>query len=152
MQNQTITETTPVENKSTKKLRKPKQKLMDDSGPLKCKSMPGYHLRWVSMNDPREPTNMQWADGQNYVPVSPKEQDINIDSKYLRDTGDDIRVTGGDGITQILMKQPIEDYEESIKEFTEYNQKQLHREPENTEAVGTFGKTISLKNYDIKRN
>lgn len=107
--------------------RRPREKLLDRSGPLNCKPMPGWHGRWVSINDPRQPGNMAWAYGQGYEKVHPSEQNIINDSCDTKDIGSDIRVTGGDGITQVLMKNPIEYYEEAIQEITQENDRQVSR-------------------------
>lgn len=130
-----------------KAFKRPKKKLMEGGGPLHCKPMEGFHLRWVTVNDHSNPTNMSWAEGQNYVPVTPKEQGL---SEYERSSdpthsGSDIRRTGKDGITSILMKQPVEDYEESIREITEINDKPLKgRAVKAPQAIGTFGNVVSL--------
>lgn len=133
-------------------IKKPRKPLTEGTGPLSCQPIPGYHLRWVAINDPRDPMSMQWADGQNYVKVAPEEQGLALSDRSSdpSHSGSDIRRTGRDGITSILMKQPIEDYEDAIKEFTAANMKQLEAQPAKSEAIGTFGKSVSLTSSTVK--
>jgi hypothetical protein len=144
---------TKIETKEEKPVfKRPKSKLLNSTGPLSCKSIPGYHLRWVSLNDPQQPQNMQWAYDQGYDAVKPEEQNMIKESAYTKDLGSDIRVTGRDGITQVLMKQPIDYYEESIKELTDYNHAQVSKKDtsEDGKAFGTFGKTVTTTISNVK--
>lgn len=141
-----------TQEEQPKTIRKPRRKLTEGGGPLACQRIPGYHLRWIATNDPKDPTSMLWAEGQNYVKVSPEEQgyslsDRSSDPHY---SGSDVRRTGRDGITLVLMKQPQEDYDDAIKEFTELNEKQLQTQPAKPEAIGTFGKSVSLTSSTVK--
>lgn len=141
---------------STKpKVKRPRSRLTESTGPLSCKSMDGYHLRWVALNDPRQPRNMEWAKANEYTVVTPEEQNITESLTYNKDLGSDIRVTGNDGVTSILMKQPIDYYNEVIQEFVEDNDNQLNtaeRQQQGQEAIGTFGKTVLVNNFNVKGN
>lgn len=131
--------------------RKPRRKLLDKTGPLTCRTIPGKHLRWINLN---EPGNMYWAEGQRYTPVRPDEQDLSEfeRSQDSKSTGSDIRRTGKDGVTLMLMKQDQEDYEDAIKEITEENQRQITAfKAKGSEAIGTFGKTVEVNQYNIKK-
>lgn len=151
MQTQTETTELSIKNKTAKRK---KEKLMDHSGPLKCNPIAGQHLRWVSVNDTAEPRNEHWAEGQNYVNVHPREQGYSADSQYTKDMGSDIRVTGKDGITLKLMKQPQEDYEESINEMLDFNNRQVMRAvDENSNSphgIRLIGKRLNMNATNIK--
>ncbi len=145
-----------IKNDTKKPVKRRKDPLMDSTGPLKCNPIPGQHLRWLTVNDPSEPRNMQWAEGQNYVAVHPTEQGYSKDSQYTKDMGSDIRVTGKDGITLVLMKQPMEDYEESIQESLEFNNRQVMR-PIEADGPAHNGlkftsQRVSMNATNIKRN
>lgn len=141
-----------LSNQEVKIIKKPRKKLTEGGGPLACQPISGYHLRWIAINDPRDPMSMQWAEGQNYVKVSPQEQGLSLSdrSNDPHQSGSDVRRTGKDGITLVLMKQPQEDYEDAIKELTELNENQLKKQPAKPEAIGTFGKSVSLTSSTVK--
>ena len=98
-----------------------RRSLRERDGLLECKPIPGYHLRWVSINDPNQPNNYDWAIRGEYTPVSNSEQGLVNRSGDPAFDGADVRRTGKDGITLLLMKQPIDIYEEELEEFKSYN-------------------------------
>lgn len=136
-----------------KPFKRPKKRLMEGGGPLHCIPVEGHHLRWVAINSDKDPTSMSWALGQNYSPVSPEEQDL---IAYERsgdphNTGSDIRRTGRDGITLVLMKQSNEDYEESIREITKYNDEQVAAKTTPvSKDVPTFGGSVNISEHNLR--
>lgn len=135
------------------KSRRPKRPLMDLQGPLACKEIPGYHLRYIAINSPEDSLAMDWAEGQGYEPVLKKEQGLIERSQDAKDSGSDVRRTGKDGVTLLLMKQPIEYYDESIEELTRYNNERLtshQAKTINSDGLGQTAATINISNHDIQ--
>jgi len=103
------------------KPKRVKRSLTERDGLLVCKPLDGYHLRWVSINDPHQPMNYDWAIRGGYEPVTNKEQGLVNRSGDPAFDGADVRRTGKDGITLLLMKQPQEFYEEELADFKAHN-------------------------------
>lgn len=141
-------ETTITENK-----KRPRKKLLSQTGPLSCKSMPGFHLRWHTTNDPQSPMNIQEALDRGYTFVTPAEQGIDINS-FKEDlssaidnsTSDRVIRTGRDGINSVLMKLPLEFYHEDLEELRQHNDAQVAHavKPKKVNGVGLpeFGESI----------
>jgi hypothetical protein len=140
------------ENKSVVIKKRPRKKLMEDTGPLHCKAMKGYHLRWAAINNPQDPVNIQTLLERGFTPVSPKEQGISTEklgeyASVLSDNSSDtIKRTGRDGITLMLMKLPEDDYLEDLKELKEYNDAQVEQrlrpKPKNDIGLQEFGESV----------
>lgn len=136
---------------------RPRKKLREKTGPLHCKEMPGYRLSWVSINNPQDPFALENAIDQRMVKVRPEEQQLDafVRSGDPTHNGSDIRRTGRDGITLLLMKQRIEHYEEDVNEQVERNMQNVMntQSPKDApNAVGMFGKNVQINNYNIKGN
>lgn len=141
-----------MKEETTKIKRKPRAKLMGTSGPLDCKPIPGFKLRWAAINNPQDPLNIQTLLARGYVPVTPAEQDLDnvsygdLSSAVQEKTKDTIIRTGRDGISQMLMKIPVELYEEDLKELKAFNDSMVNAaaKPKQKNAIGLqeFGESI----------
>ena len=133
--------------KSDVAMKRPRKKLTEVGGPLRCKPIDGYHLRWVAINNPHDPMSMNWAMDRGYEMVAPEEQDIYSYERSSDPThrGSDIRRTGRDGISLVLMKLPKELHDEDIEDFKKTNNAAVEAKtrPTAPEAIGSFG-TITI--------
>ena len=134
--------------------KKARRKLLEnDGGPLAVRKMEGYHLRWAADNNPQDPLNIETLLDRGYEFVTPKEQGMlennrhgEISSALEVRNAEMIRRTGRDGITQILMKLPLEFYEEDLEELKQSNNKtvdaQMKPKDRNQVGLAEFGESI----------
>lgn len=92
--------------------KKTRKKTLEYKGPLAVAPIPGYHLRWVEMDNENKVGRV--SDFENdlaYETVKPEE--IGEDSKGSTVT----RASGAKGSTKmILMKTPIEEFNRGVEE------------------------------------
>jgi hypothetical protein len=117
--------------KKDKVVKRPRRKILADSGPLAVKQIPGYHLRWATENDPQDPNNIKTLMERGYTPVTEEDAPDEFVSGDLRSNhGSNLGVSVlkravGQGLIAVLMKLPLEFYHEDLKELENFNHSQV---------------------------
>lgn len=106
-------------------LDRPRRRPFENPGRLKFPEIPGYHLFVAAIDDPNLPNEYERAEDLGYVPV--KAEEIGYHKRGLRPLkeGDFVYVNLGKNVKGILMKLPIEWYEQDIADTAKYNNEML---------------------------
>lgn len=103
------------------RLDRPRRRPFDNPGRLKFPEIPGYHLFVAAIDDPNLPNEYERVEDIGYKPVTAEE--IGYHKRGLRplQEGSHVYVNLGKGVKGILMKLPIEYYEQDNADFAKHN-------------------------------
>jgi hypothetical protein len=107
------------------RLDRPRRRPFENPGRLKFPEIPGYHSFVAAIDDPNLPNEYERAEDVGYTPV--KAEEIGYHKRGLRPLkeGDFVYVNLGKNVKGILMKLPIELYEQDIADSIKHNNEVL---------------------------
>lgn len=124
----------PVKTEVKSVKERPTRRPYENPGRLKFPEIPGFKTAVFAMDDPNMSNELIRAEETGYEPVLA--QEIGYDKLSIRPLKKDshVIVNLGQGVSGMLMKLPVEWYNEDLEEVRKYNNSVLDRKVKNNKS------------------